>query len=213
MKFPWSTHPYVAEVFLDDVPNLISEMTGTDAVSTFQSFMTVILGAIALAFENVDTGITNAVSGFFFVLIYAGMLGLACIVCGLFFLIWIISKIIIAIILVVAPIFLGCAMFPATRRYATNWLQAILTPLVVLLLLIVSCDLILSTIVPIVDELNQNGSSFIGAFVMIITLIIVLGVFWLVPKIAISLVGSGFDASTSATTGLVQSLKKTVTKR
>ena len=120
---------------------------------------------------------------------------------------------IIAIILVVAPIFLGCAMFPATRRYATNWLQAILTPLVVLLLLIVSCDLILSTIVPIVDELNQNGSSFIGAFVMIITLIIVLGVFWLVPKIAISLVGSGFDASTSATTGLVQSLKKTVTKR
>ena len=48
---------------------------------------------------------------------------------------------------------------------------------------------------------------------MIITLIIVLGVFWLVPKIAISLVGSGFDASTSATTGLVQSLKKTVTKR
>jgi type IV secretion system protein VirB6 len=42
---------------------------------------------------------------------------------------------------------------------------------------------------------------------MIITLIIVLGVFWLVPKIAISLVGSGFDASTSATTGLVQSLK------
>ena len=104
-------------------------------------------------------------------------------------------------------------MFPATRRYATNWLQAILTPLVVLLLLIVSCDLILSAIVPIVDELNQNGSSFIGAFVMIITLIIVLGVFWLVPKIAISLVGSGFDASTSATTGLVQSLKKTVTKR
>ena len=65
MRFPWSTHPYVAEVFLDDVPNLISEMTGTDAVSTFQSFMTVILGAIALAFENVDTGITNAVSGFF----------------------------------------------------------------------------------------------------------------------------------------------------
>ncbi|HRN45798.1 MAG TPA: type IV secretion system protein [Flavobacterium sp.] len=212
--FTWdSFFPYVAEVFLDDVPNLIGEMTGTDAVSTFQSFMTVILGAIALAFENVDTGITNAVSGFFFVLIYAGMLGLACIVCGLFFLIWIISKIIIAIILVVAPIFLGCAMFPATRRYATNWLQAILTPLVVLLLLIVSCDLILSTIVPIVDELNQNGSSFIGAFVMIITLIIVLGVFWLVPKIAISLVGSGFDASTSATTGLVQSLKKTVTKR
>lgn len=212
--FTWdSFFPYVAEVFLDDVPNLICEMTGTDAVSTFQSFMTVILGAIALAFENVDTGITNAVSGFFFVLIYAGMLGLACIVCGLFFLIWIISKIIIAIILVVAPIFLGCAMFPATRRYATNWLQAILTPLVVLLLLIVSCDLILSTIVPIVDELNQNGSSFIGAFVMIITLIIVLGVFWLVPKIAISLVGSGFDASTSATTGLVQSLKKTVTKR
>ena len=35
--FTWdSFFPYVAEVFLDDVPNLIGEMTGTDAVSTFQ---------------------------------------------------------------------------------------------------------------------------------------------------------------------------------
>ena len=204
--FTWdSFFPYVAEVFLDDVPNLIGEMTGTDAVSTFQSFMTVILGAIALAFENVDTGITNAVSGFFFVLIYAGMLGLACIVCGLFFLIWIISKIIIAIILVVAPIFLGCAMFPATRRYATNWLQAILTPLVVLLLLIVSCDLVLTSVVAGIQNLNENGSTFTGAFIMVIVLIVVIGLFWLVPKIAISLVGSGFEASTSATSSITSS--------
>jgi type IV secretion system protein VirB6 len=56
--------------------------------------------------------ITNSVSGFFFVLIYARMVGLACIVYGLFFLVWIISKIIIVIILVVAPILLTCAMFP-----------------------------------------------------------------------------------------------------
>jgi hypothetical protein len=33
-------------------------------LALFSLFMTVILGAIALAFENVDTGITNAVSGF-----------------------------------------------------------------------------------------------------------------------------------------------------
>ena len=204
--FSWDAFfPYVAEVFLDDLPNLIGEMTGTDTVTTFQAFMSVVLNSIADAFKNVDTGITNPVSGFFFVLIYAGILGLACLVCAVFFLIWIISKMIIAILLVVAPIFLACAMFPASRKYATNWLQAIITPLVVILLMIIASEFVISTIVPIVQELNEAGSTFIGAFVMIIILFIVLGVFWLVPKLAISLVGSGFEASTSATSGVMQS--------
>ena len=206
LVFSWDAfYPYVAEVFLDDLPNLIGEMTGTDTVTTFQSFMSVVLNSIADAFQNVDTGITNPVSGFFFVLIYAGILGLACLVCGVFFLIWIISKMIVAILLVVAPIFLACAMFPASRRYATNWLQAIITPLVVILLMIIASDFVISTIVPIVQELNEAGSTFIGAFVMIIILFMVLGVFYLVPKLAISLVGSGFEASTSATSGVMQS--------
>ena len=204
--FSWDAFfPYVAEVFLDELPNLIGEMTGTDTVTTFQAFMSVVLNSIADAFQNVDTGITNPVSGFFFVLIYAGILGLACLVCGVFFLIWIISKMIIAILLVVAPIFLACAMFPATRRYATNWLQAVLTPLVVILFMIIASDFVISTIVPVVQELNEAGSTFIGAFVMIIILFIVLGVFALVPKLAISLIGNGFEATTSATSGVMQS--------
>ncbi len=96
-------------------------------------------------------------------------------------------------------------MFPATRRYATNWLQAILTPLVVLLLLIVSCDLVLTSVVAGIQNLNENGSTFTGAFIMVIVLIVVIGLFWLVPKIAISLVGSGFEASTSATSSITSS--------
>ena len=37
--FSWDAFfPYVAEVFLDDLPNLIGEMTGTDTVTTFQAF-------------------------------------------------------------------------------------------------------------------------------------------------------------------------------
>ena len=204
--FSWDAFfPYVAEVFLDDVPNLISEMTGTDSKTTLQSFVSIIFESIALAFSNIDTGITNVVSGFFFVLIYSLVFGLACIVCGLFFLIWIICKVIIGILIAVAPIFLACAMFPATRRYATNWLQAILTPLVVLLLLIVSCDLVLTSVVAGIQNLNENGSTFVGAFIMVIVLIVVVGLFWIVPKIAISLVGSGFEASTSATSSITSS--------
>ena len=204
--FSWDAFfPYVAEVFLDDVPNLITEMTGTDSKTTLQSFVSIIFESIALAFNNIDTGITNVVSGFFFVLIYSLIFGLACVVCGLFFLIWIICKVIIGILIAVAPIFLACAMFPATRRYATNWLQAILTPLVVLLLLIVSCDLVLTSVVAGIQNLNENGSTFTGAFIMVIVLIVVIGLFWLVPKIAISLVGSGFEASTSATSSITSS--------
>lgn len=204
--FSWDAFfPYVAEVFLDDVPNLITEMTGTDSKTTLQSFVSIIFESIALAFSNIDTGITNVVSGFFFVLIYSLVFGLACAVCGLFFLIWIICKVIIGILIAVAPIFLACAMFPATRRYATNWLQAILTPLVVLLLLIVSCDLVLTSVVAGIQNLNENGSTFVGAFIMVIVLIVVVGLFWIVPKIAISLVGSGFEASTSATSSITSS--------
>lgn len=209
--FSWDAFfPYVAEVFLDDVPNLITEMTGTDSKTTLQSFVSIIFEAIALAFNNIDTGITNVVSGFFFVLIYSFIFGLACLVCALFFLIWVICKVIIGILIAVAPIFLAAAMFPATRRYATNWLQAVLTPNVVLLLLIVSCDLVLTSVVKGIQHLNDNGSTFTGAFVMVIVLLVVVGLFAIIPKIAISLVGSGFEASTSATTGVTNSATNAV---
>ncbi|KQQ65475.1 type IV secretion system protein [Acinetobacter sp. Leaf130] len=204
--FSWdSFYPYIAEFFLDDIPNLISEMTGTDSKTTLQSFVRIIFDAITLAFSNVDTGITNVVSGFFFVLIYSFIFGLACLVCGLFFLIWIICKVIIGILIAVAPIFIAAAMFPATRRFATNWLHAALTPHVVILLLIVSCDLVLTSVVAGIQHLNENGSSFVGAFVMVIVLFVVIGLFLLIPKIAISLVGAGFEASTSATQGVTGS--------
>ncbi|MDN8587133.1 conjugal transfer protein TrbL, partial [Vibrio alginolyticus] len=105
--FSWDAFfPYVAEVFLDDVPNLITEMTGTDSKTTLQSFVSIIFEAIALAFNNIDTGITNVESGFFFILIYSFIFGLACLVCALFFLIWVICKVIIGILIAVAPIFL-----------------------------------------------------------------------------------------------------------
>lgn len=209
--FSWDAFfPYVAEVFLDDVPNLITEMTGTDSKTTLQSFVSIIFEAIALAFNNIDTGITNVVSGFFFVLIYSFIFGLACLVCALFFLIWVICKVIIGILIAVAPIFLAAAMFPATRRYASNWLQAVLTPNVVLLLLIVSCDLVLTSVVKGIQHLNDNGSTFTAAFVMVIVLLVVVGLFAIIPKIAISLVGNGFEASTSATTGVTNSATNAV---
>lgn len=204
--FSWdSFYPYIAEVFLDDIPNLIMEMTGTDSKTTLQSFVSIIFEAIALAFNNIDTGITNVVSGFFFVIIYSFIFGLACIVCALFFLIWILCKVIIGILIAIAPIFLACALFPATKRYATNWLQAVLTPLVVLLLLIVSCDLVLTSVVTGIQKINENGSTFTGAFIMVIVLFIVIGLFWLVPKIAVSLVGQGFEASTNGTQTITSS--------
>lgn len=108
----------------------------------------------SLLMINDITDITNSVSGFFFVLIYAGMVGLACIVCGLFFLVWIISKIIIVIILVVAPILLTCAMFPLTSKcneLVTSDFNAFSGNSLV-------DRKLCSTIVPIVDELNQGGS-------------------------------------------------------
>jgi type IV secretion system protein VirB6 len=69
--FSWDAfYPYVAEVFLNDIPNLISEMTGTDANSTLKTFVKIVFDVISTSMASVDTGITNVVSGLFFVLMY-----------------------------------------------------------------------------------------------------------------------------------------------
>lgn len=204
--FSWDAfYPYIAEVFLEDIPNLISEMTGTDAQSTLGAFVTIVFDVIAKSMEKVDMGISNVVSGLFFVGVYLTLLLLACVLCGIFFLIWVICKMIIAILIAVAPIFIAAAMFPATRRFATNWLHAVLTPNVIVLLMIVTCDLVLSGITTAYTSVvgKDSGSSFVIAFILQIALVIVVGLFLAIPRIAISLVGSGFEASSSGMQGIM----------
>ncbi|MDQ2406310.1 type IV secretion system protein [Acinetobacter baumannii] len=204
--FSWDAfYPYIAEVFLEDIPNLISEMTGHDTQSTFTTFVTIVFDVVTESFKNVDMGITNVVSGFFFVLVYLVLLLEAVILCVIFFLIWTLCKMVIAILVVVAPIFIAAAMFPATRKYATNWLQAVLTPNAIILLTIVTCDLFLSGVITAYDNVvgENGGSNFVVAFVLMITIGLVIGMFYLIPRIAISLVGSGFEASSSGTQGVM----------
>lgn len=187
--FSWDAfYPYIAEVFLEDIPNLISEMTGTDAQSTLGAFVTIVFDVIAKSMEKVDMGISNVVSGLFFVGVYLTLLLLACVLCGIFFLTWVICKMIIAILIAVAPIFIAAAMFPATRRFATNWLHAVLTPNVIVLLMIVTCDLVLSGITTAYTSVvgKDSGSSFVIAFILQIALVIVVGLFLAIPRIAIS---------------------------
>lgn len=208
--FSWDAfYPYVAEVFLDDIPNLISEMTGTDANSTLKTFVKIVFDVISTSMASVDTGITNVVSGLFFVLMYLCLLFLAVILCGIFFLIWILCKMIIGVLITVAPIFIACALFPATRKYATNWLNAVLVPNVIVLLMVITCDLFLTGVINAYQDTvgESGGGSFIVAFVLQITLVIVIGMFLLIPKIAISLVGQGFEASSSGAQGIMNSGK------
>ena len=208
--FSWDAfYPYVAEVFLDDIPNLISEMTGTDANSTLKTFVKIVFDVISTSMASVDTGITNVVSGLFFVLMYLCLLFLAVILCGIFFLIWILCKMIIGVLITVAPIFIACALFPATRKYATNGLNAVLVPNVIVLLMVITCDLFLTGVINAYQDTvgESGGGSFIVAFVLQITLVIVIGMFLLIPKIAISLVGQGFEASSSGAQGIMNSGK------
>ena len=208
--FSWDAfYPYVAEVFLNDIPNLISEMTGTDANSTLKTFVKIVFDVISTSMASVDTGITNVVSGLFFVLMYLCLLFLAVILCGIFFLIWILCKMIIGVLITVAPIFIACALFPATRKYATNWLNAVLVPNVIVLLIVITCDLFLTGVINAYQDTvgESGGGSFIVAFVLQITLVIVIGMFLLIPKIAISFVGQGFEASSSGAQGIMNSGK------
>ena len=165
MVFSWDWfYPYVVELFTTDLDGLIAEMTGSDAKTSFMAFVKVGFTAISNSLGTVDTGITNVVSGFFFVLIYSLIFGLLVVACALFFLIIILCKVIIGILLAVAPIFLACLMFPATRSYARNWLQAILTPIMVNFLLIVTCDLVMDSATKASNSLTDGGSTFIGAW-------------------------------------------------
>ena len=89
-------------------------------------------------------------------------------------------------------------MFPATRSYARNWLQAILTPIMVNFLLIVTCDLVMDSATKASNSLTDGGSTFIGAWLLAIMTLIVIILFLIIPKIATALVGSGFEASSGA---------------
>lgn len=199
MVFSWDWfYPYVVELFTTDLDGLIAEMTGSDAKTSFMAFVKVGFTAISNSLGTVDTGITNVVSGFFFVLIYSLIFGLLVVACALFFLIIILCKVIIGILLAVAPIFLACLMFPATRSYARNWLQAILTPIMVNFLLIVTCDLVMDSATKASNSLTDGGSTFIGAWLLAIMTLIVIILFLIIPKIATALVGSGFEASSGA---------------
>lgn len=212
--FSWDAfYPYVVELFITDLDQLIAEMTGTDAKSSFMAFVTIDLETISRAMGNTDIGITNPVSGFFFVMIYALIFGLVCIACAMFFLIIISCKLVIGVLLAIAPIFLACLMFPATRHYASNWLQAVLTPIVINLLLIVTCDLVMDSATQASSALTQNGSTFLGAWIVAIMAFVVIGLFFTIPRIAISLVGNGFDSSSSSVTSLTTSVKNMVMAR
>lgn len=58
--FSWDFfYPYVVELFLVDLNNLITEITGTDAKSAFMSFVQIAFGAVADAMQGIDTGITK----------------------------------------------------------------------------------------------------------------------------------------------------------
>ncbi|MBF7691176.1 type IV secretion system protein [Acinetobacter pollinis] len=212
--FSWDAfYPYVVELFTTDLDQLIAEMTGTDAKSSFMAFVQVALKSITKAMGDTDIGITNPVSGFFFVMIYALIFGLVCIACAMFFLIIISCKLVIGVLLAIAPIFLACLMFPATRHYATNWLQAVLTPIVINLLLIVTCDLVMDSATQASSALMKNGSSFLGAWIVAIMAFVVIGLFFSIPRIAISLVGNGFDSSSGSVTSLTTSVKNMVMAR
>lgn len=126
----------------------------------------------------------------------------------------VLAKVFLAILAVVGPIFLGFALFPATRQFAMAWINQVLNYSLLMLFLNVTAGVFLSYISGVLQSMSAAGGSGMEAQGMALTTLmhIVLAVLMFVvillklPELASGLAGgvsaNGFSSLARAVTGM-----------
>lgn len=196
--FSWSyVYRYVADIAMNGVPEFIAKATGSNSNTLVMSFVDNLVTSIKSSIDSFDS--ENPVSGVFAVMmitVITFVVAVAVIVS--YFYILIKAKLIVAILLVLTPIFLSCLMFDSTRSYFFNWINALVAPLLTLLLLNLIVGLLGNLIYKIFQEFfvgGELGQSLSGAFMGCIVGFFMFKLIQEAPQIASNLVSSGFGLS------------------
>ena len=194
IAFSWSyAYRYVADPIMNGVPELIADMTGSSSDTIVLSFVDNLIQSVKTSIDTFSEESISGAIGAIFVAIIMFVVAIAVMVTYFFILIE--AKLLIALLLILTPVFLTCLMFETTRTYFFNWINAMFMPLMTLLLLNLIVSLMGDLVYRIFKEffVGQELETSLSGAVMGITV----GAFmWILikkaPQYASNLVSNGF---------------------
>ena len=196
--YTWSdVYQLVIDPFLTGIPELIAKMTGSTGDNVVLSF------ADSL-FRNVKSSVTffgeDGGGGSF---LAAALLSVLMIIVGgmvliCYFLFVIEAKFLIALLLIVAPIFIAFMMFESTKGYFRDWISAMIMPLMTILLMNLIVGLLGGLIWKVFQKYMINGELEVSISAAVLACIVGYFMFIMIKKssaYATNLISSGFGIS------------------
>lgn len=106
---------------------------------------------------------------------------------------YLLSKISLAMVLMIGPIFIGFGLFPATRQYSMNWIGQCLNYIFTIVLFSVLGSLMLTFIKDYVDIMGADNIAAASSLAMLLLLITVLFIIvcFFIPQVASAITGGG----------------------
>lgn len=206
---------YIGDPVINGIPELVGAMAGQEQKTVVGSFTVLVFDQIWNGLSQIGGGgVLEIVFGLTIAQTYLVVLILAIIAIGLYFIVLLQCKLILALMVIVAPIFIGCAMFETTRNFFSNWVALIFNQFLTLLLLALATQLIMGVITAVFKQVYPSNAASLGSAAgLMFSLILVLFTFRKMPAIASSLSSSGFGITGTGVDGLMNAAKKLMTKR
>ena len=195
IAFTWSNvYDFIANPFMNGSNELVAKATGADAEKLLLENVAAIFENITKNIENFNTGLDVGAALLVALVSVLNFLAAAAQIASYFFYV-IEAKITIAILLILAPVFLSFLMFESTRNYFTNWISALLHPVLTLL--------IMAVIMSLMGHVTQKALALVlkdgvyevnisSAFLALIISLFTVGFIWKASQIASNLVSNGF---------------------
>ena len=195
LAFTWgNVYEFIVNPVLNGSQEFIAKAAGADAEKLLLENVARIFQHVSDTVSGFSTGMDVDAALIVALIAMLNFLFAAALIASYFFFV-IEAKIILAILLIVAPIFLSFLMFESTRNFFTNWVSAIMHPVLTLLLM----ALVMSFMGYVTKQaLNQvMGGDVIGvnissAFLAVIISLFTVAFIWKAPRLASNLVSNGF---------------------
>lgn len=213
--YTWSdVYQLIIDPFLNGIPELIAEMTGSTGDNVVMSFGDSL-------FRNVKSSITffgeDSSGGSFFA---AALLSVIMVIVGglviiSYFIIVIEAKFLVALLLIVAPIFIAFLMFESTKGYFRNWISAMIMPMMTILLMNLTVGLLGGLIWKIFQKYMINGELEVSISAAVLAIIVGTFMFIMIRKASMyasNLISNGFGISSGNGAPIIQAIKKMFAK-
>lgn len=197
-------YPYIADPLINGIPELVEGMSGTKGDTLVTAFAQQIFTNVATGLGSIGAGgIGELAMAIPIALTYVLVMVLGVLIMALYFIIFVQCKLIIALLVITAPIFLGCAIFESTRDFFNNWVATLFAQFLILLLLTITTLLIIGVVTNLyaqvwpsgTSSLNSAGGLLVGELIALITMS-------RVPGIAAELANKGFSVTGGQIGGL-----------